>query len=426
MKRLSTFLAASIAAAAFAAPAFAGYTLFDTAKDSMFVGKGEFVALQRTPDGDRLTLRVSEWLKGEMPGASVNVVIEPFDKAYNDAAIGQKAIVGFNQVNGKFYTPFASRSIFLAHENLAACEDALRGLCAINKPYDAVIKQELRKRLEYRSLAYEGDFSGQPELLAQWREELIRHTGLVASDACRDALKCFWEHEFFKNTLTRDEKARIAKNLPRTSPGVRADVNERSFMILLLREDKDLLPDIDTQFRMLAEEVADFNVSRLAETMQHFDRGQVLARLGEMLKNRELTAQQRDNAALVLLALKDKKGLPLLREVLASESTGAFKPERQVVRRVLMAMREIPDASNTGALEAFLATDFARKSREFRQHAIAAYAMVDSAETNKRLGEWLNAADNDADRAFFRNMLDKERRAIVVIHREDRREADAR
>ncbi len=215
MRKVLYSLATMTALALMASPCFAGFTLFDTAKDTMFIGRGEFTSLERTNKGDRLVFRCDTAIKGSISG---EVTLEPFEVANADAALGREAIVGFDLINGKYYFSSTNlrRGVFMQEDGIEQCELALKSLVAINGPYQPLIESELRKRLEYQSLAYEGEFPA--ELMDAWKVELVKQCKLHGSAAARDAAKCLFEHNLFKGKVTLADLQKVALEVPLTPP----------------------------------------------------------------------------------------------------------------------------------------------------------------------------------------------------------------
>lgn len=416
MRKVINTLAMMVGMALLASPCFAGFTLFDTAKDAMFIARGEFTSLQRTNKGDRLVFRCDNALKGSIAG---EVTLEPFEVAPADAALGREAIVGFDLINGRYYFSSTNlrRGVFMAEDGINDCEKALKGLIAINTPYQPMIEGELRKRLEYQSMAYEGEFPH--ELLQQWKVELVRHCTYHGSAAARDAAKCLLEHALFKGTLTLADLQKIGPEVPLTPAGS----TERSFMILVIRNENSVHPDFETLLSMLREETADFNVGRLAELFNAKEHPMVFAAMDAIIRNPEAAEQHQVNALQILQAFRDKSTLPTMRHALKTQqAAGVDGMRKDVLRRALLALRDTPDASSVEDLSSFLASDICARKPEFLKRGLLALAMIDTDQTNAMLrSRYLQAKDNPGMRQFLRSLQveNKDWRGAVMIHKED-------
>jgi len=416
MRKVINSLAMMVAMALLASPCFAGFTLFDTAKDAMFIARGEFTSLQRTHNGDRLVFRCDTALKGSISG---EVTLEPFEVAPADEALGREAIVGFDLINGKYYFSSTNlrRGVFMAEDGINDCEKALKGLITINQPHQPMIEAELRKRLEYQNLAYEGEFPA--ELIDAWKAELVKHCKLHGSAAARDAAKCLYEHGLFKTKVTLGDLQVIAPEVPLTPSGS----TERSYMILVIRNENSVHPSFETLMTMLREETADFNVGRLAELFNAKDHNAVFAAMDGIVRDAGATEQQQVNALQILQAFRNVATLGTIRQALVTQQNAGVETMRKnVARRALLALRDIPDASSIETLSNFIASDVCAQKPEFLKRGLLALSMVDNDQTNAFIrAKFLAAKDNPAMRQFLRGLLkeNKDWRGAVMIHNED-------
>lgn len=418
MSKIGFMATAVLLGALFSGSLSAAYTLFDTAKDSDWIVRGRFTALERTDTGDRLTFRIDSQIKGEF--AAQEVVIEPVDAQNNDAALGQEAIVGLFERNGRYHAAWGHRGIYLSFEGIDACEDAIRGLLAVNDEYpEAVDAARWQEEPEVPS-----------ELLARWKGELVRHCGLQNSSAAHDAAKALFEHPTFKGCLTDDDLAALGELVPTTPP----NSIERSYMILLIRNHPQVHPTFEQQVAMLEnEKPGGIGVGRVAELMDALDiEGEVVPVLGEMLSARRYdgsaatSSVMKQNILHVFQAFgigkRTKAALPYIHAVLAEETAkGPGLYDKGVVRFALIALRDTPDASNTSPVESFLGTDISDQSWELQRRALAAFANIDSEYTNSLIRTWFEKASEDGRRQFLYNLLEenKDRRSIVLIFNED-------
>lgn len=416
MRKVIYSLAMMTALSLMASPCFAGFTLFDTAKDAMFIGRGEFTSLERTNKGDRLVFRCDSAIKGSISG---EVTLEPFEVAPADEALGREAIVGFDLINGKYYFSATNqrRGVFMKEEGIDHCEKALTALIAINAPHQPMIEAELRKRLEYQNMAYEGEFP--QELLDSWKSELVRQCKLHGSAAARDAAKCLLEHGLFKGKVTLSDMQLIAPEVPLTPAGS----TERSFMILVIRNENSVHPGFETLLTMLKEETADFNVGRLAELFNAKDHGAVFAAMDTIVKDTDATEQHQVNALQVLQAFRQVSTLPTVHYALKKQQDAGVEGMRKnVARRALMAMRDTPDTSSVAALESFLGSEICGAKFEFEKRALQALAMIDTDQTNAMIrAKFIASKDSPARRQFLRGLLseNKDWRGAIMIHNED-------
>ncbi len=416
MRKVLYSLAMITAFSLMASPCFAGFTLFDTAKDTMFIARGEFTSLERTNNGDKLVFRCDAAIKGSISG---EVTLEPFEVAPADAALGREAIVGFDLINGKYYFSSTNRrrGVFMQEDGIEQCELALKSLVAINAPYQPLIEGELRKRLEYQSMAYEGEFP--VELIDAWKADLVKQCKLHGSAAARDAAKCLFEHNLFKGKVTLADLQKVAVEVPLTPVGS----TERSFMMLVIRNENSVHPDFETLLAMLKEETADMNVGRLAELFNAKDHNMVFAAMDVIVKDTTATEQQQVNALQILQAFRQVSTLTTIRYALkAQQDAGVEGMRKNVARRALLAMRDIPDASSVEALTSFLVSDVSVKKFEFQKRAFLALSVIDTDQTNAMIrAKFVASKDNPALKQFLRGLLaeNKDWRLAVMIHNED-------
>lgn len=400
----------------------ANFTMFDLAKDSMFIARGEFTSLERTNVGDRMTLRCDEVIKGNLlPGAEVT--LEAFEPAPADEGLGREVIVCFNLVNGKHYFlnhPFAWRSFIFETDDVAANglnqnELALRNFLAINAPYQAEIEQQLRRRLELENLGFMGEFNA--DLMSAWKAELLNQVAWAGTRAARDAAKAMVEHPLFKGTLSIAEIERVGSLLPASAAG---DI-ERAYMLELVRNTNSAHPAFNLQIQMLLEETSQACVGKLSNLMLAVENRQnVLERLGTIATDRGLPAQSRVNALQVLQALKDTDGLPWVHQAIIGELE-APDFHKEVMRRALSALRSTPDASNVPVLNLCIESSIFAESWELTQRAWIAYAMVDNGETNATIRSKYASAQTKGMKFFFQKLLPENKiiRKLMLVHKED-------
>ncbi len=414
MRKVLLSLASLMGLAFLASPCQAGFTLFDTARDSMYVARGEFVALERTAGGDRLVFRCDTALKGSISG---EVTLEPFEKAPADAALGRPAIVGFNLINGKYHFSYHQRrGVFMHEDGIDKCETALRRLIEINAPFQPLIENELRKRLEYQNLAHEGEYPA--ELLSAWRQELVDQCSLSGSAAARDAAKCLFEHPLFKGTATLGDLHKVAQAVVTSA----RSTHERAYMLLLIRDEVSVHPSYETLLGMLWEEAADYNVAHLASLLSSKPRAQVIQDMAAAINDAGRTSQQRENAVHVLGALRDEAGLPTIRGAVNAERLkGAVNFDRKVMRRALLALRDIPSAENAQTLEQLLDSDICREKFEFLKRTLVAWSTMDTEASNNYLRGLYKLTQNNALKQFVKGLLpeNKEWRRAVIVHPEE-------
>ena len=400
----------------------ANFTMFDLAKDSMFIARGEFTSLDRTAAGDRLTLRCDEMIKGELADGT-EVTLEAFEPAPADEALGREVIVCFNLIKGKhlfLYHPFAQRSFIFETDDVAAKgldqnEQSIRNFMAINEPHTEVIISELQKRLEL-GLAYEGQYDA--PLIDQWRAELVRQASWAGTRAAKDAAKALVEHALFKDTVTLDDLHAIGQLVPQSAVGTL----ERAYMLELIRNEVSAHPNFDAQMVMLSEETFDACVGKLSNLMAQVEnRELVLSEVGALATNRNLTVRTRVNALQMLEVLKDKAGLPYVQNAISGELDNPETFEKDVLRRAFMALRSTPDVTNIDVITASLESDIFEASWELQQRAWVAYAMIDTTATNAKIESECTASEDLARRRFFKKLLPayKMARKLMIIHNED-------
>ncbi len=445
MKKILATLAAAIALSLFAQSGHAAFTLYDLARDSMYIARGEFTSLQRTGEGDLLTLRCNTWIKnwsGATLEEGAEVVLQPFEKHRADGALGRDVIVGFNVINGKYYfnnSPYAWRSFYFessdhAADGLNRNEQALRNFVNINRPYDEAIRNELRKRLVLQSLQYEGEWDEErfPGLKDAWTAELLNQMSWAGTVAARDAAKAFVDHPVFRWTLSDTQMQQVGLLLKGSHPGS----IERSFMLEIVRRNPEVHPDLNTMLIMLREESMDFCVGKLAVLFhQHENREAVISAVGDMAVQRE-NKQARVNALQTLAALADNTGLPYVHTVLSAEQ--AFgndkeKFDKDAVRGALKALKKMRDTSSEAVLESYLASEQCKASWELTRRAWIAYSLIDSDNTNARITNLVNVEKNRGEQKdkrllqFIGNLLpatpqhpnQEVKREIVQVFNED-------
>lgn len=428
MKKLILTMATGAVMALCAQSASAAFTLFDLAKDSMYVARGEFTELERTSEGDRLTLRCDNLLKGDLaPGTTL--VLESFEPAPADEALGRDVIVGFNLMNGKYYFnlhPYSWRSFYFedmdhAQDGMARNEAALKRFIDINRPYQAVIERELRKRLEYGTLAYEGEFTNEnaPGLKDAWKAELLAQMAQKGTIAARDAAKAFVDHSLFRYTLNADELRYVGSIVAKSEVGS----IERSYMLEIIRNEFSAHPELPVLLKMLREETTDYCVGKLANLFNVVeDRQAVIETVGTMAADKSEATQVRINALQTLGALKDLTALPHVHAALLGEQNAADF-NKDVVRGALKALRRLNSTDSEALLEAYIATEQCQASWELTRRAWIAYSMIDSTNTNAKIHQrFLATSANDvAHRKFFGRLLEgnKLNRELLMVFNED-------
>lgn len=399
----------------------ANFTLFDMAKDSMFITRGEFTSLERTPTGDRLTLQCDEMIKGELePGTQV--VLEAFQPQAADDALGRVAIVCFNLIDGKHYFvnhPYSWRSFIFEESDvhpsgLDQNETALRNFVAINRPHEEQILTQLQKRSEYSDLSYMGEFDS--ALIQAWKDELLNQAAWAGTVAARDAAKALVEHELFKGVVTVSDLEALGEIVPQSATGT----IERAYLLEAIRNQNSAHPGFETLVGMVREETSEACVGKLANLFVPVDREMVLGAMGEMATNRNHGEQSRVNALQVLEAFKDTDGLPYVHKAIEGELE-AGDTSKKVVRQAMMALRQTPDSSNVEFLAGCLEHEYISESWELTQRAWVAYAVVDSNETNNVIRNQFVSADNAAKKRFFQKLLPSNKiiRKLMIIHPED-------
>ncbi|MCC6574219.1 MAG: hypothetical protein IT462_10550 [Planctomycetes bacterium] len=422
MKKLMTSLGLIAVSGLMAGQLQAGFSLFDTAKDSGYIARGRFIGLERTAGGDRLTFRLDSFIKGSI--AETEVVIEPFDKAYNDVAVGQDAIVGFTRsnVDQKYRTSWGIRSIFLPNQNLTSCDTALQNLVAINAPYQAVIDAELAKRAEYQDPGYEGVFPG--ALMEAWRTELLSQISLAGSDAAKSAAQVLVEHKLFKGTVGPSQLAQyVAPRVTLTPSGTK----ERAYVLMLIGSQPSLYPNTDELFTMLGQEMPNSEIScagHIAGLLRIKPRTDVVTRL-QTLVTGDIDTPVKANALFVAETLKDISTLPMVQGLLTAQSALGADADLTLTRAALKVLRATPHSSSAQLLVDFLASDLCKQDKnpdtwwEMTRRGIVAYAMINNPTTNAKVREWFFAAEG-ARRQYLRFMIEenKDWRPVVMIFNE--------
>lgn len=422
MKKTLATLAALVLCAQTASAAF---TLYDLARDSMYVARGEFIELERTAGGDRLHLRCDKMLKGDMaPGAEV--ILEAFEPAPADSALGRDVLVGFNLINGKYYFnlhPYAWRSFYFeesdpAPNGMNQNEECLTRFIDINRPHKATIESELRKRLELQTLEYEGQFSN--ELINEWKAELLAQMARPGTVAARDAAKAFIDHTLFRNTLTVEEMRYVGSLLKASNPGTL----ERSYMLEIVRNEASAHPSLAVMVGMLREETADYCVGKLSNLFSAVeDRAKVIGTVGAMAADSTESVQVRINALQTLAAMGDVSAVAFVQSALTGEMERGGDFNKNIVRGSLKALRRLSSESSTELLEAYIATEQCSASWELTRRAWIAYAMIDSNATNTKIRQVFDATPKTevAKRKFFGRLLDinKINRELLMVFNED-------
>jgi hypothetical protein len=430
MRKLIPTLTVTLGALLLAGAAHAGFTLFDMAKDAMYIARGEFVGLQRTTEGDRLNLRVDRAIKGELE-TGTEIVIEPFEKAPWDVALGHDVIVAFNLMDGKYYFlnhPFGWRSFYhhgsdVAEDGLDRNEQALRRLVAINEPYRrTVIEPELRKRLTFQDMGYAGDFTGVPQLMDAWKAELLEQMSWAGSWAARDAAKVLTVHSLFcfpSDWRLNDEEIRhVGLNLV---PNSAVGSIERAYMLELVRRNPEAHPALPVLMNMLREETSQACVGKLAVLFYFVsDRAVVIQQLGELAIRRDAPDRPRINALQVLGGLRDATSVPYLNAILETEVEMGAEFNKPVVRAALKTMHAMPHASMINTLEMFLASGIASESWELTRRAWLAYAKIDNDHTNALVDKAWREETNPTVKRFLARIQPETKlnRDLIMIHNE--------
>lgn len=420
MKKIFAMLAVLVLGAQAATAAF---TLYDLARDSMYVARGEFIELERTAGGDRLHLRCDKLLKGDLATGGT-VVLEAFEPAPADEALGRDVLVGFNLINGKYYFnmhPYAWRSFYFEETDEAADgmnqnEACLTRFIDINRPHQATIEAELRKRLEFQTLAYEGQFSN--ELINEWKAELLAQMTRKGTVAARDAAKAFVDHTLFRNTLTTEEMQYVGGLLKNSQPASL----ERSYMLEIVRNEFSAHPSLNVLVTMLREETADYCVGKLSNLFSAVeDRAKVVGTIGAMAADGAETTQIRVNALQTLAAIRDLAGLPHVQTALSGEMERGEGFNKDVVRGCLKAMRRLASESSAELLQAYIATEQCSNSWELTRRAWIAYSLIDSATTNQVVEDKFKATPKSsvAHRQFYGRLNNKINRELIMVFNED-------
>ncbi|MCC6464897.1 MAG: hypothetical protein IT463_06100 [Planctomycetes bacterium] len=428
MRKILTSLAVTFGATVFCGALQANFTLFDMAKDAMYITRGEFVGLQRTATGDRLTVRCNEMIKGEL-ALGTEVTLEAFEPAAADAALGREVIVAFNLVNGKHYFlhhPFSQRGAFYfetddsAPNGLDQSEQSLRNFIAINQPHQEEILGELRKRLQQQDAGYEGVFNA--ALTNEWKAELLRQVPLSGTWAAFDAAKALVDHDLFKGTLTVADLQVIGNALPASETGSLA----RAYMLEAIRNEVSAHPSHEVQMQMLRAETSQACVGKLSNLLLQYEvRAQLMTELGQMINDGAATVQQRCNALQTIEALKDAGGLPHVHGAILAEMGRGEDASKPVLRRAFQALRAIPSETSVEPLEAFIASDLCKNSWELTQWAWVAMSKVDSEYTNQQVRDQFSQATNPRNRKFFEALMPgsngngKLHRDLLIIHPEE-------
>lgn len=417
---------AVLAAAILAAPGlYANFTMFDLAKDSMFIVRGEFTSLERTDAGDKLVLHCDEVITGDDLKAGMDVVLEPFERAHADDALGREVIVCFNLMDGKHYFlnhPHGQRSFIfessdVAPDGLDRNEQALRNFLAINEPHMREIRDELRKRLQFEDAGYMGSFDS--ELLEDWKAELLNQVSWTGTRAAKDAAKALFEHSLFKDLVTVADLEQVGSIVPSSAPGTIG----RAYMLELIRQQDSAHPSLPVLLDMLREETSQACVGKLTNLFlasSKENRETVIGEIGEIVTSVSAPEQARVNALQVFEGLEFTESLPFVREALQMEveSTGKSK---EVVRGALKALRTTHDGDNLELLQSTLESDYVSESWELTQRAWVALAMINSDESNEAVFDaWRNEKVR-ARKDFFRKLLPENKlvREMIIIHRED-------
>lgn len=422
MKKLMTSLGILLAGGLMAGQLHAGFTLFDTAKDSGYIARGRFISLERTANGDRLTFRVETQIKGTL--TQEDVVIEPFSKAFEDAAVGQEAIVGLarSKVDQKYRFPWGSRSVFLAHHNLQHCQTALQRLVDINANYEAAIAAELAKRAEYQDASYQGDFP--QALLDAWRDELLYQVSLTGSEAAKLAAQTLFQHPMFMGTVSASQLAQHVAPRVKLSP---QGTMERAYLTMLIGNHTGLHPTMDELFTMLDQETGQGEIwcaGHIGGMLKLKPRVEVVNRLVALISG-QTSSQQKLNALKVCEALRDVTTLPAIRGLILGQQELGIEADKPVLRGAFDVLRHTPHTSSAPALLAFMDSDVCKQDKnpqswwEFTRRALLAYAMINSPQTNAQVREWYLESEGGR-RQFLRFLIEenKDWRPVVMIFAE--------
>lgn len=424
MRKAMNILAVALGSALLGGALQANFTVFDMAKDSMYIARGEFTGLQRTAQGDRLTVRCDAMIKGELPSGT-EVTLEAFEPAPADAALGRDAIVAFNLINGKHYFlhhPFAQRGAFYFETDdkhpagLEQTERALRNFILINEPHKATIEAELRKRLILQDAGYEGEFSA--ELIRAWKSELLQQAAWAETWAARDAAKALVDHKLFKGQCTVAELQQVGGLVALSEVGSIG----RAYMLELIRTEASAYPALGTLLAMVREETSQACVGKLSNLLLVAeDRAAVLAAMGSLISGEDSTDQMRCNGLQVLQAIRDAGGLVHVYAAISAQMAKGADHSKPVLRRAFEALKAMPGTANLPLLDSFLASEVAKASWEMTQYAWVAYAMTDTPETNQKIYAMLREnADNKAKKSFFNKLVPENKvyRELLIIHPE--------
>lgn len=421
MRKLTAMMMMAGGAALLSGALDANFTVFDLSKDSMFIVRGEFTTLERTVAGDRLSLQCAEVIKGELPVGG-EVVLEAFEKAPADEALGREVIVCFHRVQDSYYFvnhPFGWRSFIFEESDVAPAgldmnETAIRNFLAINQPHQEVIVGELRKRLQLQDAGFMGQF--EPALIEAWKAELLRQVAWSGTRAAMDAAKALCEHPLFRGKLSVAEIEKVGTLLPASAVGT----IERSYMLEIVRNQNSAHPQLPTLLQMLREETTDFCVGKLSNLLFAVsNRESVLAAVGEIAGNFSLSSQARANALQIFEALKDVNGLSYVHAAIMAELERGEAFSKPVMRRAMRALRSTPDASSMEVLEICLAHESFSSSWELTQWGWLAYSMINTDATNAKIREQFNATTHGKKR-FFQKLLPENQivRKLMIIHPE--------
>lgn len=398
-------------------------TLFDMAKDAMYIAKGEFVSLQRTGVGDKLTLRCDAMIKGQLATGTL-VTLEAFEPAPADEALGRSVIAAFHSSQGKHYFlnhPFSQRGAFYfetddtATDGLERSERALRNFIAINQPHEAVIVTELRKRVERQDLSYQGQFSN--ELINAWKAELLNQVSWTGTWAARDAAKALVDHTLFKGKCTPEELGMVGELLAGSETGSIG----RAYMLELIRTEQAAHPPLPVLISMVREETSAACVGKLSNLLVIVeDRNKVLAGMGAIITDAQSSVQMRCNALQILYAIRDVNGLEFVHGAIRAEMNRGALHSKPVLRRAFDALKSTPSESNIAVIQEFQASEICTASWEMTQYAWVAYAMVDTPATNQKLQQLFVSETNVRNKRFFNLLLpvNKVYREIWIIHPE--------
>lgn len=422
MRKLTAMMMMAGSAALMGSALQANFTVYDLAKDSMFIVRGEFTSLERTVAGDRLSLQCTEVIKGNVPVGG-EVVLEAFEKAAADDALGRDVIVCFHQVNGAYYFvnhPYSWRSFIFEESDVAPAgldqnEQAIRSLLAINQPHQEVIEGELRKRLQLQDAGFMGSYD--PALITEWKNELLRQMAWSGTRAAQDAAKALCEHPLFKGQMSVADIEKVGSLLAASAPGT----IERSYMLEIVRNQNSAHPSLNVLLQMVREETADYCVGKLSNLLFAIsDRAAVLAAVGEIAGNTGFSNQSRANALQIFEALKDVNGLGYVHAAITTELERGENFSKQVMRRAMRALRSTPDASSMEVLDICLAHEKFVNSWELTQWGWVAYSMINNETTNNKIRAQYNATTHGKKR-FFQKLLPENQiiRKLMIIHPED-------